>query len=122
MAFGNSAEKSLPFFKAIEELVKTSEVVIDRPKGTPHPRYPEDIYPLDYGYLKGTSSGDGDGIDIWVGSLGAQQVSAIVVTVDLVKRDSEIKILLGCSVEECQVVLDRHNQGSQSASLLRPNL
>ena len=27
------------------------------------------VYPLDYGYLQGTSSSDGEGIDVWRGSL-----------------------------------------------------
>jgi inorganic pyrophosphatase len=45
-----------------------SEIVIDRPKGTVHPKYPEFAYQVDYGYLKDTSSMDGAGIDVWVGS------------------------------------------------------
>lgn len=40
--------------------------MIDRPKGSAHPRYPEFIYKVDYGYLKNTSSIDdaGRGIPI----------------------------------------------------------
>jgi inorganic pyrophosphatase len=52
------------FWSRLDELIKSSEIVIDRPKGTPHPKYPDLIFPLDYGYLKGTSGGDGDGIII----------------------------------------------------------
>ena len=57
-----------PFWKAIDSLVQESEIVIDRPKGSHHPRYPELVYPVDYGYLKNTSSMDGGGIDVWRGT------------------------------------------------------
>ena len=43
------------FWNALDELVANSEIVIDRPKGTAHPKYPNFIYRLDYGYLKDTS-------------------------------------------------------------------
>ncbi len=51
------------------QLIVTNSLVIDRPKGSSHPRYPHVIYPLDYGYLENTTSSDGDGIDVWLGSL-----------------------------------------------------
>jgi hypothetical protein len=54
------------FWARLDELIRTSEIIIDRPKGMPHPRYPDLIFPLDYGYLKCTSSGGG--IDIWLGT------------------------------------------------------
>jgi len=49
------------------QLVKTNAIIIERPKGRPHPRYPEVIYPFDYSYLENTSAGDGDDIDVWIG-------------------------------------------------------
>ena len=56
------------FWKILDSLVNDSEIVIDRPKGTTHPKYSDFIYKVDYGYLKNTSSMDGAGIDVWVGS------------------------------------------------------
>lgn len=61
-----------------------SEIVIDRPKGTVHPKYLDLIYKADYGYLKNTLSMDGAGIDVWVGS-GKKEIDAIICTVDLMK-------------------------------------
>ena len=43
------------FWNALDELVNTSEIVIDRPKGSAHPGFPDFIYRVDYGYLKNTS-------------------------------------------------------------------
>ncbi|MEH2090582.1 hypothetical protein [Nostoc sp.] len=109
---------SADFWFKLDRLVALSNLKIDRPKGTSHPRYPSFVYPLDYGYLENTRSGDGADIDVWIGSLSSQKVTAVICSVDLEKRDAEIKILLGCTSEENQVILDIQNIGSQSAILL----
>lgn len=97
------------FWKALDELVSNSEIVIDRPRGSAHPRFPNFIYKVDYGYLKDTTSMDGAGIDVWVGS-GDKKIDAIMCIVDLMKRDSEIKILVGCTEEEKLEVYKTHNE------------
>lgn len=98
------------FWKALDELVGSSEIVIDRPRGTVHPKYPDFIYKVDYGYLKNTTSMDGAGIDVWVGTEKRKQIDAIMCIVDLMKRDSEIKILIGCTEEEKNIVYQTHNE------------
>lgn len=98
------------FWVALDELLDTSEIIIDRPKGTAHPKYPDFIYKVDYGYLKNTSSMDGDGIDVWVGSDSQKQLDAIMCIVDLTKRDSEIKLLIGCTEEEKEIIYETHNE------------
>ena len=97
------------FWNALDELVSNSEIVIDRPRGSAHPRFPNFIYKVDYGYLKDTASMDGAGIDVWVGS-GEKKIDAIMCIVDLMKRDSEIKILVGCTEEEKLEVYKTHNE------------
>lgn len=97
------------FWAAVDRLVSDSEIIIDRPKNSAHPRFPDMIYPLDYGYLAGTASADGDGIDIWLGSLPERRTQAIICIVDLMKRDSEIKILIGCTEAEQEIILKFHN-------------
>lgn len=96
------------FWAALDSLLASSKLVIDRPKGSAHPKFPSTIYPFDYGYLAATSSMDGDGIDCWVGS-GEHTITAIICTVDLQKRDSEIKLLIGCTEQEQQQILRFHN-------------
>ena len=97
------------FWSTIDKLVSESEIVIDRPKGSHHPKFPDFIYRVDYGYLKNTSSMDGGGIDVWVGS-GKREVCAVMCIVDLMKKDSEIKILIGCTEEEKKIVYETHNE------------
>jgi len=71
------------FWLKLDQLLSEYCLVIDRPAGSRHPRFPSVPYPLDYGYLEGTRAGDGDGIDVWIGSLPDKTVTAIVCTVDL---------------------------------------
>lgn len=102
------------FWQNLDQLVATSQIVVDRPQGSVHPRQPDVIYPLNYGYLAGTSAGDGDGIDVWLGSLPARTVTGIVCTADVYKRDAEIKLLLGCTVAEIALIeafLNGHGLG-----------
>lgn len=105
------------FWRALDSLVDNSEIVIDRPKGTAHPKYPDFIYKVDYGYLKNTSSMDGAGIDVWISS-GEKKIDAIMCIVDLMKRDSEIKILIGCTEEEKQIVYQTHNETEYMKGIL----
>jgi inorganic pyrophosphatase len=93
------------------QLPITNPLIIDRPPGTSHPRYREMIYPLDYGYLENTTSSDGSGIDVWLGSLNsmtddqrAKTLTGILCTFDTVKRDAEIKLLIGCSEEDIRII------------------
>ena len=97
------------FWQAIDALVTSGKIVIDRPKGTTHPKFSNIKYEVDYGYLENTASMDGDGIDVWLGSLADKKVNAIICTVDLMKKDSEIKLLIGCTEEETNIVYDFHN-------------
>lgn len=110
---------SSSYWQALDHLVATCELIVDRPKGSVHPKFPSLVYPLDYGYLDGTSAMDGGGIDVWVGSLPEKALSAIVCTVDLNKNDAEVKMLLGCSEADIELILEAHNCGPMSAALFR---
>ena len=110
--------KNTEFWQIVDKLVEESEIVIDRAKGSEHPKWKGFIYPLDYGYLKGSSSMDGDGIDVWVGSLPERKANAVICIVDYFKKDSEIKILLGCTDEEKQIIYNHHNKTSGMKGLL----
>ena len=64
------------FWNAIDTLILESEIAIDRPKGTMHPRF-DFVFTLDYGYLKDTSA-MGGGIDIRRGSLSDAICDAVI--------------------------------------------
>ena len=95
------------FWQSMTQLLKENSLVIDRPRGSTHPRYPQIIYPLNYGYLENTRSSDGDGIDVWVGSLNILMDEEERKTL---KRDAEIKLLIECSAEDIQIIRDFHKE------------
>ncbi len=47
------------------------EVLIDRPLGSRHPRHPDIVYGMNYGYVSGTSAPDGEELDAYV--LGVEE-------------------------------------------------
>lgn len=107
------------FWRMLDALIAEGKIMIDRPKGSRHPRYPHVVYPLDYGYLAGTSSMDGGGIDLWLGSESAKGLDAIIVTVDMLKRDSEIKLLIGLTEDEKQKAIAFHNNQYMKGLFIR---
>jgi inorganic pyrophosphatase len=108
----------MDFWTRLDGLVASHELVIDRPRGTTHPRFPGLVYPLDYGYLKGTSGGDGSEVDVWRGSQTPSHLVAVVCTVDVLKGDVEAKLLLGCTVQEIDTVRRFHNENDYMSGMI----
>lgn len=94
------------FWNEMVDLIENKPIVIDRPRGKAHPRLANLIYPLDYGYVEGTLAADGDGIDVWIGSLGNRVLTGILCTYDTLDRDAEIKLLLGCTEDDVQTIIN----------------
>ena len=107
------------FWATLDGFVATSRVVIDRPRGSRHPRLADATYPRDYGYLEGTTAGDGEGIDVFVGTVRPATLGAVVCTADGGKRDAELKLLLGCSEDDTAAILEFLNSVDLSAILIR---
>lgn len=84
---------------AWEALITRHGITIDRPQHHPHPQYPEIIYPLDYGYVDGTRSTDGEAVDVFVGTADTGLVGAILTT-DHRRPDREFKLLYDCAPVE----------------------
>lgn len=109
------------FWNALDKLISESKIIIDRPKGSRHPKYNDFIYELDYGYLENTFSMDGGGIDVWRGSIEKNICDAIICTIDLIKKDSEIKILIGCNEEEKDIIMKSFDNEYMKGILIRRN-
>jgi|GEM_PF-1493630 len=108
---------SVTFWTTLDKIAATSAVIIDRPAGSHHPKYPWYVYPVDYGYLEGTSSMDGNCIDVWRGTHGSD-IDAIICTIDWLKKDSEIKVLIGCGEEEKKLIWESHNNSDYMKGIL----
>jgi inorganic pyrophosphatase len=107
------------FWQYLDRLVEGSRILIDRPRGSNHPNYPDTSYPLDYGFLEATRAIDASGIDVWVGSNPDRHLEGLICSVDLAKLDVEIKLLLGCSAGEMDLIQAFMNTGSMRTILLR---
>lgn len=45
---------------------KTVTVTVDRPLGSFHPEYRDMYYPVNYGYIEGTTAPDGEELDVYI--------------------------------------------------------
>jgi inorganic pyrophosphatase len=106
------------FWNFIDRLVAESQVMIERAKDSHHPRFAGMIYPLDYGYLANTSSPDGREVDVWIGTQDPNRVVGVLLTIDLGKRDIEMKLLLGCTTAEMAQILAWTNSDQMQAALV----
>lgn len=110
--------ENIEFWLYLDHLAAECPIEVDRPKGSSHPRFPEMIYPLDYGFLAGSTTVDGGGVDCWRGTQIEPKVVGAVLSVDLLKRDAEIKLLLGCDEGEIQLILNFMNRHQMRAMFL----
>lgn len=100
----------MDYWNILDEFVENGNLVIDRPKGHIHPKFPNTVYPVSYGFIENTTSMDKEGIDIFVGEDIIRKITGIICTADRLKKDSEIKILYGCSSSEIENVMDFLNR------------
>ena len=45
---------------------KTVRGIVDRPVGSRHPKHPDLVYPINYGYVEGLLGGDGEEQDVYL--------------------------------------------------------
>jgi inorganic pyrophosphatase len=107
------------FFKTLEQLIEQNGITLDSPKSTAHPRFPDLIYPIDYGYINCTKSQDGSGIDLIKGDDDNFKVVGVICTVDTVKKDCEIKVLFNCTEENIKTAMTMFNNQGMIGILLK---
>lgn len=71
-------------------------VTMDRPLGTPHPKRPEMIYPVNYGFIPNTVSGDGEELDAYVLAVEEPKHEFTGVCVAIIHRtnDNDDKLIV----------------------------
>lgn len=114
----NTLENNAFFWQKLDTLFLSSKLVVDRPRHTSHYKYSNLIYPVDYGYLSDTSGTDQAPIDVFKGSKKTNLVGAIVVSADILKKDCEVKLLVGCNEEEEKDILAFLNQTEFQKAIL----
>lgn len=98
---------------------KTVTVTMDRPIGAVHPKHPDIIYPINYGYIDGIIAGDGEEQDVYVLGVDKPVDSAecVIVAVIMRENDNEDKwvgvpkeLVGGELCYECNIVHNTHFQ------------
>ena len=107
------------FWQNLDLLVEKNGFVIERPKGSRHPRFKAFIYPYDYGYIPFTKSSDGAELDIWIGNSNTRRVTGILNITDMDKYDAEMKILYACTDKEMHHIYEVNNQVMMHGILLK---
>ena len=76
-------------------LGKKVNIIIDRPLGTAHPKHPDMIYPVNYGYIPNTVSGDGEELDVYLLSINepVTEYEACIIGIVHRKNDNEDKLV-----------------------------
>lgn len=101
---------------------KKVTVTIDRPIGTAHPKHPDLIYPINYGYVQGLTAGDGEEQDVYILGVDkmlnmSESIECVVIAAVFRENDNEDKWvavpenLVGSEIcYECNIVHNIHFQ------------
>lgn len=114
----NQLENNAFFWQKLDSIYFASSIVITQAQGSTHPTFKNLVYPVDYGYLNETLSQDELGIAIYKGKGSAYLVEAILVAADILKKDIEVKLLVGCSQEEVERILRFVNQTEYQKTII----
>lgn len=114
----NQLENNAFFWQKLDSIYFASSIVITQPLGSTHSTFTNLVYPVDYGYLNDTLSQDLMGISIYKGKGSAYSVEAILVAADILKKDIEVKLLVGCGQEEVDQILRFVNQTEFQKTIL----
>lgn len=85
-----------------EYIGKIVDIEIDRPLGSRHPKYKDFIYPINYGFVPNTVSGDGEELDCYIIDLDkkVQKVSGKCIGIINRLNDCEDKLIITVKDEE----------------------
>ncbi len=68
---------------------ETVNVIIDRPLGSSHPKYPQNIYPINYGYYEGVVAPDGDYQDVYLLGVDEPVNEYVATIIAIIIRDND---------------------------------
>jgi inorganic pyrophosphatase len=103
-------ENNVFFWQKMDTIALSSKIQIVRPKDTSHPDFANLVYPVDYGCFMDMSTTESDAIHVYRGTKKPAMVQAVAVSVDILKRDMDVKVLYGCTEDEELEILRFLNQ------------
>lgn len=72
-------------------LGKIVTIKIDRPFGSIHPKYPDIIYPINYGYVPNVLGGDGEELDVYLLGVDMPVREYTVCIIGIVHRHNDVE-------------------------------
>lgn len=102
----------------VETLLLSGKLNLTKKKGEVHPKFRNLIYPTDYGHLSDTKSSSEEGVSVYAGSGDRNQITALVVAADILTKELDVKMLIGCTEEETDLVLRFLNQTDYQKTVL----
>ena len=114
-------ENNAFFWQKIDTLVFSSKFVLSRKQGEQHPEYKNLIYPVDYGhYVDLAADTNEGGIAVFRGSEKSSMVKTAVIAADILQKEIDVKLLVGCTKAEEGLILRFLNEADfQKAILVR---
>lgn len=91
-------ENNAYFWQKVDTLLLSSSINVKCKKGTSHIKYPTMNYPLDFGYIGEDKNSDGS-ISFYLGSK-SDECDTMIVAVDILSKEIDVKLLIGCSEQE----------------------
>lgn len=102
------------FWYHADKLLKMSQIVVEKEKGSLLSEVPRIEYPLDYGYLD-DGKGEGRGSECWIGSTGKRDVVGAILLPGVVS--GEVKLLIGCTQADAELAHEFHTKQEPGALL-----
>ncbi len=72
-------------------LGKRITVVVDRPMGSCHPRYPTLCYPINYGYVTDLMAGDGEEQDVYILGVDRPIETFTGIVIGIIRRRNDVE-------------------------------
>ena len=91
-------------------LGKIVRVTIDRPLGSVHPKYPNLVYPIHYGYIPGVLGGDGEELDVYLLGVDTPVKEYTARIIGIVHRHNDVEDKLVAAPEWMQFTKDEIEQ------------
>ena len=101
----NELENNAYFWQKLDTLILSGKLECIRKAGDASVDCPQLTYPVDFMVLKDVISAKDTPLYCFLGSKKTLSASAILVQADILSREVLTKVLVGCTPEECNLIL-----------------
>lgn len=106
------------FWQKLDTLLFTLDYKKIREVGDVHPDYVNLVYPIEYGYLVDPDNQDKVVAKAFRGTADHKRSDQVILCADILQKDMDVKILMGCTEEEQVTVLEFLNQTAFQKTVL----